>query len=249
MGHAEQVQPEVEGLNLQLRNDIAAYNAEVAGKKLTPTEKIFGELLQRAVETRRKGNYGIAALYTFTLKGMRINVYGQNGLVTRGLPGAHAERDAIQRAAKLIHIPDDRRQEYFDSLVRVGLVTHHADTEEDPGTIYTSLEPCGGCKADIITGGIPREVSAIADPGAGEMHDGRFEQYTGEVFTWIANSNGLERILCQKDFPDKPYYVSPQLEGLLYRTFYDTKQPLDQHLVAHPMMNPTSLLSLRLFRS
>jgi len=216
---------------------VNAYLADSPARDPYSHEEVFAELLQRGLEARRTGNYGIAAAYRVRSGGVELTAYGQNRMVSLGDPHAHAEMQAVQEAVKLLQTPASKLKSYFNAQqASGGLKLRAAPTKKTETILYTTLEPCPMCTVGcVVNTGVTRVVIAHADPLAGQLNH---NSETGLSPLWdeTLKSHGTE--------VEYASTLSPTLSDLLYSLFYDERSHLDEYLKERSLLDNSKLAAI-----
>lgn len=205
------------------------------------TQGIFALLLEKGLEARQNGNYGIAACVVVRDQGQEIIVFGQNSLISEENPHGHAEMNAMKDSHILIQNPDQLR-----SFIQAGKAIYRknpaATTPEK--IIYTTLEPCPMCTVgSAVNGGINRVVIGEPDELAGALSPERLSNLA-PLWKQIAEGQGLEVEFCQNEDSVGEYYVPIELQRHLSVLFFQTREKLDQHLSEHGFIDLFKLIAI-----
>jgi tRNA(Arg) A34 adenosine deaminase TadA len=219
-------------------------------------EYYFTLLLAKGIETREKGNYGIAAAYVIRRGGMEIIFFGQNNMVSANNPHGHAEMNSVQNARETFTKPifdnlsiivgweprtDEeisavlsRKQEYGMVIVRQA-----PENSKDEEFIITTLEPCPQCTVGSVKNVAAENVIiGAADPFAGQVLENRLD-HLSPLWSDPKITVTPSILLMQSENPkETSTYVPQELLDLLNDLFFQTKAPLDKIL----SMNKTGFL-------
>lgn len=216
-----------------LLDDVHNYLENIRGEVLPHSAMYyFSQLALRAVETRERGNYGIAACLVLRVHGIEIIVYGENGMKEHQNPHAHAEMNAVATARLCMRAVERRDEQFILGLIQQGKIEiRKAPNMESSQTLYTTLEPCPMCTVGaVINPNVKKVVIAAEDPYSGSMLGGRLDKLP-PVWTDQARAHGLEVVVTHSnDKNDTDRYLDPKLRELLLRVFFEHREELDRDL-------------------
>jgi tRNA(Arg) A34 adenosine deaminase TadA len=216
-----------------LREEVNEYFKASETPQPYSAAEYFGMIMNKALDTRQAGNYGIAAAFILRLRGYELIFFGQNGLITENDPHAHAEMDSVQQARKLFNCPDQIEADAMAAaLIEQGrLLVRLAPDDETKTIIATTLEPCPMCTVgSVIDTKIDQVIIGAADEYSGAMLDGRLQQLA-KIWSDMAENQNLEITLCQNEDPNQTdSYIPKQMQALLNRLFFEHREPMDRIL-------------------
>ena len=216
-----------------LKQDVNRYWETAPKPPLYCAADYLGMLINKALETRTNGNYGIAAAFVLRLQGHELIFFGANELITANNPHGHAEMDAVQQARKLFNCHKQAKANAVsEELSQAGrLLVRPAPHKETETIVVTTLEPCPMCTiGSVVNTKINEVVIGAGDADSGQMLDGRL-QALSKIWADMAKNQNLIITVCQNDDPGKPgNYVSPEMQNLLNRLFFEHREPMDNVL-------------------
>lgn len=206
-------------------------------------QEYFTMLLQKGLETRMNGNYGIAAAYIVRSNGVEIIFFGPNSIISEGNPHGHAEMNATKGAVSLLQIPDDQRQSYLEQEEAAGhLIVRKAPHTDFETVLYTTLEPCPMCTVGaVINSGVQNVVVGTEDVFAGQLEQTRLSAMA-PLWKQMADTQGLNVTFAQSQTPeDSNTFVPVELLNLLNDLFFQTKEPLDARLSQNAFLDAKTI--------
>lgn len=218
-------------------------------------DDFFLHLLDRGVQTRERGNYGIAAaIVIFDRQQNQMTVvFGENSLMVDRSHRGHAEMNALENTWQAIQDPQQKQNLLEKGSIRqwdlnpaelTDLEKLFPERNQDKikTAIITSLEPCIMCTGAIINTDAGLVLSAQEDDFAGALHPDRLARLP-ELWPTMVKNKGTEIAFCQSENPENKGYLSNELRTFLVSLFFDTKQPLDDFLAKESFLKPSNLLT------
>lgn len=206
-----------------------AYMAEREGHiEEHSAEDYFTMLLERGLDAREQGNYGIAAAMVVRSGGTELIIFGQNDTVSAQNPLGHAEMNTVVTAMKINNGGIDA----LKALSAEGqVIVRNAPHTDDETFLVTTLEPCPMCTVGAAINAKAKKVLVgTPDAPGGQLEKSRLEALS-PVWQDLAEKQQLEAVFAQSDDPaELATYLPSELQGLLLRLFFETKEPIDQHL-------------------
>lgn len=223
---------------LDLFNKVEAYIENNTAKKYS-AEEYFLMLLKKGLETRKEGNYGIAACLVTRDKGKEVIIFGKNKVFSENDPHAHAEMNTIKNARKII----SGNKKFIQSLANVGdIIYRKAPHSKKERFLVTTLEPCPMCTVgSVINSDVKTVLIGTQDEYAGACESHRLTNLA-PLWKQIADSQNLNVIFAQnKRKSNKISYLSPELQALLNDLFFETKERLDKKLEQEGFIDLSSI--------
>lgn len=199
------------------------------------TEDYFLMLLQKGLETRKLGNYGIAACLVVRNKGKEYIFFGKNDVVTNKNPHGHAEMNAVKNFRDFALSDEKKKSEIKkqgDILVR------NAPSSDFEIFLVTTLEPCPMCTVgSVINSGIKKIIVGIEDEYGGALFENRLNKLA-PIWKKLYEQLDVELIVSQSDnSKEKNSYVDQQLINLLASLFFENRDEIDKKLGENGFMD------------
>lgn len=204
--------------------EVQQYLDNTEGRYGQGTPLYFGRrALEIALESFKKGNYGIGAVVVVR-RGDTIHEYdGPNEMLTGNGVTAHAETSALIRVAE--GQGSDRHYPAGPDAV----------LQRDGGVVFGTLEPCPMCASVMTNGGVLRSFSTVADgqlvtdPQGYRVSDGGAtvlgDKFPAQPQVWqmIQQGRGLSFELLDTS-------ADPDLRALSEQIFTQTRAAIDAEL-------------------
>ncbi len=151
-------------------------------------EEYFTMLLNKGIEARKEGNYGIAAALVLRSGDTEVIVFGKNTVFSEQNPHGHAEMNAVRNAVEAMR--DDNKR---DALINADdMIVRESSKEGSETLLVTTLEPCPMCTVgSVISAKIDKVLIGIKDEYAGAMQEDRLASLA-PLWASTARDQGLK---------------------------------------------------------